>query len=247
LAAEWPGTLGAIFVVPLWHPVALAEHVATLAALSQGRFVLQAALGWRENEFAAMGVGLHDRVRRFEAGLAVVRRLLNGEAVSEPSIFEIDGAEIGPAVQNVDVWVAGHAPQALQRAAHMADGWIGGPAIPVEEAARLAEAYRRACGESGARPGTVALRRDIHVAADATEAADVMTDVIREGYRGFDPSVLIVGDREAVASELRSLGDAGFDEVVVRQLAGSERDALRSIERLHDVRTALNAAHPSAE
>src|SRR5207244_113831 len=42
LLPEWgDGRFGALFLLPLWHPVLLAEQIGTLAALSAGRFVLQ--------------------------------------------------------------------------------------------------------------------------------------------------------------------------------------------------------------
>lgn len=46
LLAEWQGpTAGALFLLPLWHPVLLAEQVATLASIHSGRFVLQCGMG----------------------------------------------------------------------------------------------------------------------------------------------------------------------------------------------------------
>ncbi len=54
LLAEWPRTTGALFLIPLWHPVLLAEQVATLAAIASGRFVLQCAIGARD-QFEGMG------------------------------------------------------------------------------------------------------------------------------------------------------------------------------------------------
>ncbi len=42
LLAEWgPGPSGALYLLPLWHPVVVAEQVATLASSAEGPFVLQ--------------------------------------------------------------------------------------------------------------------------------------------------------------------------------------------------------------
>src|SRR5262249_26666685 len=63
LAAEWGGRpFGALFLLPLWHPVLLAEQVGTLASLVDGPFVLQCALGGGERQFAGMDAALADRV-----------------------------------------------------------------------------------------------------------------------------------------------------------------------------------------
>src|SRR5712691_1099178 len=56
LLAEWDERpAGALFLLPLWHPVLLAEQIGTLASIARGRFVLQAALGGGAEQFAAMG------------------------------------------------------------------------------------------------------------------------------------------------------------------------------------------------
>src|SRR5262245_18423323 len=46
MLAEWGERMaGALYLLPLWNPVLVAEQTATLAAIAQGRFVLQCALG----------------------------------------------------------------------------------------------------------------------------------------------------------------------------------------------------------
>src|SRR6266498_2280457 len=51
-----------VMLLPLMHPVSLAEDIATLDVLSNGRAILGLAMGYRPEEFAAMGVSLHDRL-----------------------------------------------------------------------------------------------------------------------------------------------------------------------------------------
>src|SRR6516165_6464666 len=56
LLAEWDARpAGALFLLPLWHPVLLAEQVGTLAAIASGRFVVQTAIGGGREQFRAMG------------------------------------------------------------------------------------------------------------------------------------------------------------------------------------------------
>ena len=83
LLAEWGDkTAGALFILPLWHPVIVAEQVGTLAAVARGPFVLQVGLGDGEGQFAGMGASLRRRVGDLEGSLDVVRRLLAGETVT---------------------------------------------------------------------------------------------------------------------------------------------------------------------
>ena len=43
------------YVAPLRHPIVVAKLVATLDALSGGRFILGAGVGWEKEEFDAIG------------------------------------------------------------------------------------------------------------------------------------------------------------------------------------------------
>jgi len=71
-----------LFLLPLWHPVLVAEQIGTLAAIAQGPFIMQCGLGWGEARFAAMGANIRTRPSAFEEALDIVRRLWAGETVS---------------------------------------------------------------------------------------------------------------------------------------------------------------------
>src|ERR1700675_2358929 len=82
LLAEWNDRpAGALFLLPLWHPVLLAEQIGTLAAIAQGPFIMQCAIGGGGEQFGALGVPIGKRPSYFEAVLDVVRRLCAGEEV----------------------------------------------------------------------------------------------------------------------------------------------------------------------
>jgi len=160
--------------------------------------------------------------------------------VSENEVFGIHATQISPLpAEPVEIWLAGHAPKALDRAARLADGWIAGPQVPIEEALALADGYRRACVAHSREPGPIAIRRDIHVGSNDADAARVADQAAQAGYRGFDQEVLVIGDVGEVVSRLRPLADAGVDEVVIRHLAASKQDVLSSFGRLAEVREAL--------
>src|SRR3954452_17861887 len=89
LLAEWDERpAGALFLLPLWHPVLVAEQIGTLAAISQGPFIMQCAVGGGEEQVAPMGIPMRERGARFEANLETVKRLCAGE--------EVAGARIAP-------------------------------------------------------------------------------------------------------------------------------------------------------
>ncbi len=94
MLAEWgTATAGVLMLLPLWHPVAAAEQLGTLASIAEGPFVLQCALGGGEQQFAAMGVSQRHRVAHFEQGLDIIRRLLAGEEVTvHDGPYRVEGA-----------------------------------------------------------------------------------------------------------------------------------------------------------
>ena len=240
LLAEWDGTTGALYLLPLWNPVLLAEQVGTLASVASGRFIIQCGLGGGREQFEAMGVALDSRVRRFEAALDIVRRLLDGEEVTHGDPFDVAGAHISPVpIEPVEFWLAGQAAPAIDRAARIADGWVGPPGVSIDQAIVLAESYRRACSGHGREPGTIAIRRDIHVGGDHGDADRIRQQALDSGYRGFDPAVLAIGHADEVIEQLMPLANAGVDEVVIRHLADDEDNALASFARLAEVRAAL--------
>jgi alkanesulfonate monooxygenase SsuD/methylene tetrahydromethanopterin reductase-like flavin-dependent oxidoreductase (luciferase family) len=239
LSADWEdGRFGALFLLPLWHPVLVAEQVGTLAALGSGRFVLQCALGGGD-AFAAMGRSVADRVRLFESALDVVLRLLDGDVVDDPDgPWGIRGARVSPVPsERVEVWIGATAPKAIERAARLGDTWYGGPELLDGVAGEKLRAYLDARARYGALPRTLPLRRDVYIGADAADVARVADAVA--GYRGFDPGALVLGTVEQAAERFRALGELGFTEIVTRQLAPEQEDALASTARLGQVRAAL--------
>lgn len=238
LLAEWDERpVGALFLLPLWHPVTVAEQVGTLAAIARGRFILQCAIGGGDEQFAAMGTILRARVARFEAGLDIIRRLLAGEAVNADGPYEVHAARVAPLPpEPVEVWIGAAALPAIDRAARMGDGWLANANVTPDEARELAAAYRDACARHGRTPTAVAIRRDVHVGADTADAARVAEPIITAGYRGFPPSASTYGSPQEVADQLAAYGAMGYTDIIVRHLAEDQAEVLLSLERLAQVR-----------
>ncbi len=244
LLAEWGDrTAGALYLLPLWHPVLVAEQVGTLAALAQGPFVLQVGLGDGEAQFAGMGASPRRRAADLEAGLDVVRRLLAGQEVTAERPVPIVEAVTGPRPPApVDVWIGAGAGRGIDRAARLGDGWIAGPWVPFDQARQQAERYLGRRAAAGKPPGVVAIRRDIHVGADRADAHRVADPVLAAGYRGMPPDAPVVGGPEDVAAEFRRLGELGFTDILVRHLADDHGEVLASFERLATVRVLARGA-----
>ncbi len=85
----------------------------------------------------------------------------------------------------------------------------------------------------------IAIRRDVHVGADAGDAERVAGPVVAAGYRGFRPDAITTGSVEQVVERFRAYADMGYTDVIVRHLAEDQGEVLASLERLGAVREAL--------
>ena len=72
-------------VVTLHHPLRLAEDLAVLDLISNGRLAITAGMGYRPHEFEMFGVDIKKRLRRFLDTLETLRRAWTGEP------FEFEG------------------------------------------------------------------------------------------------------------------------------------------------------------
>ena len=238
LLAEWDERpAGALFLLPLWHPVLVAEQIGTLASIAQGRFIMQCALGGGDAQFAAMSTTVKQRVGRFEAALDIVRRLCAGEEVSTDAPYRVERARIAPMPpEPLEVWIGAAAPPAIDRAARLGDVFLVGPEATPAQARELLTIYRDACARHGRTPTTIAIRRDIHVGADDADAERVAGPVLARGYRGFDPAAPVTGGIDAVSAAFADLDTMGFTDVIVRHLADDQAEVLESLGRLRQVK-----------
>jgi len=132
-------------LVPLNHPVRLAEEMASLDAMTDGRAVLTAALGYAEHEFAAFGVPRRERLGRFLESLEVIKRLWSqDDVVFEGRFYRVDGVSINPKpVQRPrpPIWMTADNTKGVARVAESGDVWFMSDHNRVAELKSLAAVY----------------------------------------------------------------------------------------------------------
>jgi alkanesulfonate monooxygenase SsuD/methylene tetrahydromethanopterin reductase-like flavin-dependent oxidoreductase (luciferase family) len=217
--------------------------VGTLASLAPGRFILSCAVGGDRQQFAGMGADNSRRPSHFEAGLDIIRRLLDGETVTADGPYRVHDAVVSPVPpEPVEVWVGGTAERALDRAARLGDGFLADAPLSPHRARVVLDLYRERAAAHGRAPSALAIRRDIHVGADDADAERVAGPVVAAGYRGFDPSACVYGGVETVAERFREYAAMGYTDVIVRHLAEDQGEVLKSYERLAEVRRLVRDA-----
>jgi alkanesulfonate monooxygenase SsuD/methylene tetrahydromethanopterin reductase-like flavin-dependent oxidoreductase (luciferase family) len=237
--AEWDDRpAGCLFLVPLWNPLLIAEQVATLAALHEGRFILQTGLGGDAAQFAAMGAQRQGRASTLEEGIRIVRALLDGETVSSERFAISDAAIALRPPESVDWWMGTMSEVGVRRAARMGAAFYAGPQGGGDDLVRLTDIYRSAAERSNTEP-RVMVRRDVIVLADAERAHELADRTVDQGYRGMRRDQVLAGDPEQVAGQLADLDDLGVDQVVARTMGISPDVDLETIDSLGAVRGLL--------
>ena len=244
LLAEWgDAPAGCLFLLPLWNPVLIAEQVGTLAAIAQGRFIVQCGLGDDQQQFGAMGTNIKQRPSAFEEAFGVIQRLLAGEEASAARRFRVERARLAlrPA-EPVEYWIGASAEPAIDRAARIGDGWLASPGLTHDQARAQLAFYRERCRVHGRTPTAIALRRDIYVGESRAEAEAVAGPIVARGYRGFKPEALVWGSVADVIERFRACAAIGYTDVIVRHLTNDQPKVLGSLGRLAEVRAALKDA-----
>ena len=138
-----------IYLLPLHHPLHVAEQIATLDEISGGRAVLGAGVGWSPHEYSAYGASTRERGARMEEALTILRRVWAEESVAhEGRFWSFPALTLHPRpIQRPrpPLWVAGVAPKAVERAARLGDAWLCDPVQTRPEVARLHALYAEAC------------------------------------------------------------------------------------------------------
>ncbi len=116
-----------VLVLPLRNPIIVAKQLATIDYLTDGRLILGTAVGWMEDEFRNFRTNFHNRNRRFEEAVELIRTLNQTESPEfEGHYFQFTDAVFRPAAAQENgppIWFGGNSEAALMRAAKLADGW----------------------------------------------------------------------------------------------------------------------------
>src|SRR5882724_3206012 len=120
-----------VLLLPLHHPVHVAEDCAVIDLATKGRLILSIGAGYQPLDYQAFGVPAERPGARMEEALAVVRRAWTGEPFSfAGELFQYENVRITPTPYQrpgPPVWMASWTTPGLKRAARVADGWIADP------------------------------------------------------------------------------------------------------------------------
>ena len=166
----------AVTVLPLHHPIRVAEQWASLDLLSGGRVDFAAGRGYDRREYAPLGVSFDDNQSIFEEGMEVVRRLWSSEApISHRGRhYAFDDVAITPRpVQSpIPTYVASFSRPSIELAARLGCGLIVAPfaaALTFGGLRQVHDLYHETCAKHGTQPGRLMCSYFTHFADDDTQ------------------------------------------------------------------------------
>jgi probable F420-dependent oxidoreductase len=196
--------LSHIYVLAYRHPLLAAKAFMTLDELSGGRVVLGVGAGHLEAEFAVLGVDFHDRGRRTDDAIDVVRAALGDEYPDvDTSSWSVHGSGMAPRPRqaHVPIWIGGSSRVALRRAAERGDGWLpqGTPRSEMPESIAYLLEHRKV------------------TRGDDPIDIGVITEVLYVGEPGWDVGPrTISGSAGRLADSLNEYAGMGVSHVQVR-------------------------------
>ena len=121
-----------VYVLPLRNPHEVARASATLAILSDNRFILGVGIGWMKEEFDIYGVDFHQRGKITDEIIEVLQSLWSGQMVEyHGAHFDFPRVQLSPAPStHPPIYVGGSSEIALRRAARVGGGYIGAGTTP---------------------------------------------------------------------------------------------------------------------
>ena len=161
----------AVIILSQRQTALVAKQVAEIDVLSGGRMRLGIGIGWNDVEYEALGEDFHNRGRRSEEQIEVMRALWTQELVTYSGRWhKITDAGINPLpVQRpIPIWIGGGAEAVLRRIARVGDGWF--PQLSPDADGRAAIDRLRAYAQKvGRDPGEIGIGSSVRIAGRSME------------------------------------------------------------------------------
>jgi alkanesulfonate monooxygenase SsuD/methylene tetrahydromethanopterin reductase-like flavin-dependent oxidoreductase (luciferase family) len=136
-----------VLILPLYHPLHVAQQAAMLDVISDGRLTLGVSLGYVQKEFEALDVPMEERAGRLIEGVRFLDEFFTSkEPISfECPFFSIDDWE--PMPQTVQeprppIWIGGWGDKQIGRSVQFGDAWVPGVVADLDELAVRKEKQR---------------------------------------------------------------------------------------------------------
>ena len=163
----------AVNLMPLHHPVRLAEEFATLDVISQGRAILGTGRGAMLQQYAGYGVEVGEGRERFLEGLDLVVKAWTSEELNyEGKYYQVSGIRVVPKPYqkpHPPVYIASNSVDTFPMVGELGQNILVAPIVVTLDGAKSGlKEYRKNLVEHGHDPGTrkVNVNVLVHVTKD---------------------------------------------------------------------------------
>jgi probable F420-dependent oxidoreductase len=218
-------------VVPYRPVLAAAKQIATVDAVSGGRFTLAAAVGWLQPEFAMLGVDYRHRDDITDEYLRAMKVLWTEERPSFAGahvslanlVFEPKCAQR----PHVPIWVAGGSGRrSLDRLVELGDGWMPmGGGLDAELEATVGRVKERAA-ERGRDPDAITFRYTIGIGRANAELASISKSIAVGNAAAVGPSE----SPDEIAHDVARFAEAGFTELAINFSGESANEVMEQLD-----------------
>lgn len=223
-----------VIVLPIRNAPQLAKSIGSIDHMSHGRVILGVGLGpvfAGDRYFQIFGVRADEALRRFNESVTLLKRLWTEEEVSfEGEFYRLQKTHMEPKpVQqpHPPLWFGGQHPNALRRAARVADGFMGAGPTTTEEFGRHVEQLRRFMDEAGRDPASLPISKRVYLAVDNDErrAKQSLDEFFAQRYPwqlkanpNYVADTCVWGSGARVADGLARVIDLGASMIVLNPL-----------------------------
>lgn len=174
-----------VLLLPLHHPVEIAEQISTLDAMAE-QVIVGVGAGYRSAEFESFGIPKEERAGRLTEGIELLTRLWTDTNVTyDGEFYEIKDATINPRPnERPPMWVAANAQSAVERSAQLGDAWFVNPHATLAEITHHKRVYDE-LRERDVADTTVPLFREAFVAQTTEQAVETARDYLTAKYRRY--------------------------------------------------------------
>jgi len=171
----------AVIVVPLHHPLVVAEEIATLDQLAGGRVDIGLGRGYQHYEFERLGLELDSARARWEESVDIILEAFRGRPFSyEGKLFRIPETSVFPQPlqkPHPPIWVTAQSPASVEAAVRRGFNVLtGGFGVPIERMAEFRKLFDRSVVEQRlSQTPEVGVQRAVYVThseSDARAAAE---------------------------------------------------------------------------
>lgn len=226
----------AVIVVPLHHPLTIAEEIATVDMLSGGRLDVGLGRGYQRYEFERFGQDLGESRQRWEEAVDVMLLALSGKAFSyDGKYYRIPDTTVFPQpVQrpHPPIWVTAQSPDSIATTARRGFNLLtGGYGVSLGRLREFRAAFEKGLGESRpAQAPLVGVQRPVYVADSDAEARSVVEQArwnmrvtlsLRNNYERVEDghAMPVSGPNEPTIEDfLDNFSVVGTPDVCIRQI-----------------------------